>query len=93
MIYGESSIKPVTIHYSMSYHEKTAIKPNSEKKNKTFIGTKELSERLGIKPHTLRVWVSEGKQAKKGFPKPSHRLKELQFRLTDIIDWENGKRF
>ncbi|WP_257644880.1 helix-turn-helix transcriptional regulator [Providencia stuartii] len=93
MIYGEIGIKPVTIHYSMSYHEKEAIKLNNEKKNKTFIGTKELSERLGIKPHTLRVWVSEGKQAKKGFPKPSHRLRELQFRLTDIIDWENGKRF
>lgn len=93
MIYGESGIKPVTIHYSMSYHEKKAIRPSYEKKNKTFIGTKNLAERLGIKTHTLRVWVSNGKQSKKGFPKPSHRLKELQFRLTDIIDWENGKRF
>ncbi|EPL9568133.1 hypothetical protein MMK73_000174 [Providencia rettgeri] len=93
MMYVESGIKPVTVNYSMSYYEKNAIKPNNEKKNKTFIGTKDLAERLGIKPHTLRVWVSDGKQAKQGFPKPSHRLKELQFRLTDIIDWENGKRF
>lgn len=93
MIYRERTIKPVTVNYSVSYYEKKVAMPNHEKKNKTFIGTKELAKRLGIKPHTLRVWVSDGKQAKEGFPKPSHRLRELQFRLTDIIEWENGKRF
>lgn len=93
MTYGEINFMPVKVNYSVSYHERSPQKSSCEKKNKTFIGTKELANRLGIQPHTLRVWVSDGKQAKKGFPKPSHRLRELQFRLSDIIDWENGKRF
>lgn len=93
MLYGENYINPVQINYSVSYKEKQQSKGSAKKRNPTFIGTKELAKRIGIKPHTLRVWVSEGKQAKEGFPKPSHRLKELQFRMKDIIDWENGKRF
>lgn len=93
MIYGEDYINPVKINYSVSYQEPKRGKEPNKKANPTFIGTKELAKRIGIKPHTLRVWVSEGKQAKEGFPKPSHRLKELQFRMKDIIDWENGKRF
>ncbi|QAV25246.1 hypothetical protein PH4a_14695 [Proteus hauseri] len=77
----------------MSYKEQLQSKESAKKSNPTFIGTKELAKRIGIKPHTLRVWVSEGKQAKEGFPKTSHQLQELQFRMKDIIDWENGKRF
>lgn len=93
MIYGENYINPVKINYSISYQESLQSKEPAKKPNPTFIGTKELAKRLGIKPHTLRVWVSDGKQSKEGFPKPSHRLRELQFRMKDIIDWENGKRF
>lgn len=93
MFYGQNSIVPIKINYSVSYQEKPLNKEPAKKTNPTFIGTKELAKRIGIKLHTLRVWVSDGKQAKEGFPKPSHRLKELQFRMKDIIDWENGKRF
>lgn len=89
MFYGNNSVNSIKINYSVSYQERVPTK----KDNPTFIGTKDLAERLGIKPHTLRVWISEGKQSKEGFPKPSHRLRELQFRMKDIIDWENGKRF
>lgn len=93
MIYDKNEISPIKINYSVSYQQQNYALKAPTKKNPDFIGTKDLAERIGIKPHTLRLWVSNGKQAKEGFPKPSHRIKELQFRMSDIIDWEKGKRF
>ncbi|EQB98791.1 hypothetical protein B738_22350 [Photorhabdus temperata subsp. temperata M1021] len=58
-----------------------------------YVKTKELAERYGVKPHTIRLWVSNGKQKREGFPKPKFKSDQLNFLWQDILDWENGKQF
>ncbi|MCW2255008.1 putative DNA-binding transcriptional regulator AlpA [Providencia alcalifaciens] len=63
------------------------------KKESSYIKTTELAQRLGLKPHTIKVWAGNGKQKRDGFPKPKFRSDELNWLRQEIVDWENGKQF
>ncbi len=58
-----------------------------------YFKTKELADRYGVKPHTIRLWCSNGKQKREGFPKPKFKSDQLNFLRQDIFDWEGGKQF